>query len=752
MTRRPSFADPIVGALALAVALAVVHFLMHRGSYPEHDTYYVFQAFKTVYESILAGGGTPTWLPEVQYGAPSHVYLFPALTPWQYLTAHLGGWIGIGDVLTLFHLSVALELVFFLIGGALLTARLTSGRGAPIAMFVLIAGLTTITHLQIWYNLRIVAFLPWIFFFLRRFQDEGALFWLPAATLTAMIWLAGNIFYFLPIALLTLVVGLIMTGPEGWRRVRPAEAFAPPFTILVIANVAYAGCLLAVYLNIFDDVVLHSPLRRADGVTDIDVFLTYGGNLDPRKFLELLLAAPHNPDALFYLGATPLLFALYAPWTSAAARAKPYLWTAALFIAFSLPGLTPIADALYTAAPGMRYFRHIGLIIALAKFCLLVAAAIGFDGFLTDRRRPGGDLATREVGVLALILAGLGLAAYIAFGVGYGVYPPAQMYPDLPAAFGPPDVAVIAPLAALAILAWTALAARPGRPGPSLAAVVTALALVEGMAYARFHYWATESNNPPAIRSAFNAAELRFPPPRTQEITGIDAKLAAFYGDYYPLEAMLSRPRCIEPGRRDARVQGVADLIEARDGAPIRPGEKPEPNLADPALARALGCERPRLRLTNQVAQRRSDDEALAQVVDGPGFGALVSVVCPADAADCETPSPWKLVDEPVAAERYAMDSISAIVRVEQPGGNWLIYADAWTPSWRATIDGTAWPVRRADLAFKAVHVPQGEHRVVFFHDPSPALTVGYHGLMAIALGWFALLGRLVRRPPPPHG
>lgn len=741
----------MIGALALVLALIAFHFLTHRNSYPEHDTFYVFQAFKTLHEAILAGGGLPTWLPEVQYGSPSHIYFFPTLTPWQYLTAHLGGWIGATATLQLFHLSVALELGFFLVGGALLVARLTSGRGAPIALFVLIAGLTTITHLQIWYNLRIVTFLPWILLFLRRFQEEGALFWLPAATLAAMIWLVGNIFYFLPIALLTLAIGLAMALPEGLRRFRPAEAFASPFAILTAANIAFAGCLLAVYLNIFDDLTLHSPLRQADGVTNINVFLTYGGNLDPGKFIELLLALPRNADALFYLGAVPLLFAFYAPWTSAAPRAKPYLWTAGLFIAFSLPGMTPIADALYTLTPGMQYFRHIGLMIPVAKFCLLVAAAIGFDGFLTDRRLPGGELVTRDVGVLALILAGAGLAAYIAFGRNVVIQPSPQMFSDLPAAFGPLSVFVIAPLAALTALAAAMLIGRPGRPGPSLATVVTALALIEGTTYARIHYWATESNNPEAIRSAFSAASLAFPPPRSLETAAADVGVAAFYGDYYPLEAMLARPRCVEPGRRDARVVGVAELIDARDGKPIRFGEKPEPILTDKALLRVLGCERPRLRLTNQVAQRRSDDEALAYAVEDPAFGALTSVVCPTGAADCETPAPWTLVDEAVTVERYAMDGLSAIVRVEQPGGSWLIYTDAWTPNWRATVDGAARPVRRADLAFKAVHIPQGEHRVILTHDPSPALVFGYHGLMAIALLGLTALPQLVRREAARH-
>ena len=51
-------------------------------------------------------------------------------------------------------------------------------------------------------------------------------------------------------------------------------------------------------------------------------------------------------------------------------------------------------------------------------------------------------------------------------------------------------------------------------------------------------------------------------------------------------------------------------------------------------------------------------------------------------------------------------------------GGHWLVFNDGWHPGWEARVDGVSQPVRRADIAFKAVWLEPGSHDVVFeFHN-----------------------------------
>jgi hypothetical protein len=75
---------------------------------------------------------------------------------------------------------------------------------------------------------------------------------------------------------------------------------------------------------------------------------------------------------------------------------------------------------------------------------------------------------------------------------------------------------------------------------------------------------------------------------------------------------------------------------------------------------------------------------------------------------------------------------------VESDGPGLLVVSETWDAGWSATVDGAAAPVLRANLAFRAVAVPAGSHRVAFSFRPV-YLTQGLLGSAAfllIALGW----------------
>ncbi len=92
--------------------------------------------------------------------------------------------------------------------------------------------------------------------------------------------------------------------------------------------------------------------------------------------------------------------------------------------------------------------------------------------------------------------------------------------------------------------------------------------------------------------------------------------------------------------------------------------------------------------------------------------------------------TPAKLVED--TPNRVVLD-----VETTHPG--YLMLADSWYPGWTATVDGQATAVLPADVAFRAVALPQpGLHRIVFNYFP-PGLTVG----LAISASTTALLALL---------
>jgi hypothetical protein len=146
---------------------------------------------------------------------------------------------------------------------------------------------------------------------------------------------------------------------------------------------------------------------------------------------------------------------------------------------------------------------------------------------------------------------------------------------------------------------------------------------------------------------------------------------------------------------------------------------------------------------------------ANARVVDGfaayqalvdPGFDAASEIVLPTAAGVWEaradvTPSEGRGAAGGLRALEYGPDRIRASVGMARDG--YLVVADAWAPGWRASVDGHEAPVLRANVAFRAVPVPAGDHDVQLVYRP-PAIRYGLAASAAtLAMGLLAaLLGR----------
>jgi hypothetical protein len=133
------------------------------------------------------------------------------------------------------------------------------------------------------------------------------------------------------------------------------------------------------------------------------------------------------------------------------------------------------------------------------------------------------------------------------------------------------------------------------------------------------------------------------------------------------------------------------------------------------------------------------DDEAALAVMRAPDFDPTAVVVL---AGDTSAPA---LKGEPSSlaqTELLFYEPERVVATVIAPAEGWLLFSEAWYPGWEATVDGQPAPVERADILFRAVAVPAGEHRVELVYRPA-SLRWG----AAISLGalLLLLLGRLRR-------
>ncbi|NIV35147.1 MAG: YfhO family protein, partial [Anaerolineae bacterium] len=56
---------------------------------------------------------------------------------------------------------------------------------------------------------------------------------------------------------------------------------------------------------------------------------------------------------------------------------------------------------------------------------------------------------------------------------------------------------------------------------------------------------------------------------------------------------------------------------------------------------------------------------------------------------------------------------------LESPG--YLVLTDTHYPGWEAEINGEPVDIERANLYFRAVYLPPGEHKILFSYSPSSA-------------------------------
>jgi hypothetical protein len=132
--------------------------------------------------------------------------------------------------------------------------------------------------------------------------------------------------------------------------------------------------------------------------------------------------------------------------------------------------------------------------------------------------------------------------------------------------------------------------------------------------------------------------------------------------------------------------------------------------------------------------ERRGDlpDEVLRTLLD-PGFDPRSEVVLAAarpGAPPASTPDEVRVVSR-------RLDTLELEAQLGAPGV--LVALEAFDAGWRATVDGAAAPVLRANGLFRAVRLPEGRHRVRFVYRPRSAAAGAALGVLGLAFAGAAL-------------
>ena len=550
-------------------------------------------------------------------------------------------------------------------------------------------------------------------------------------------------------ALVLALYAILFVFDGAGRLARLHQSLAP-----LVTGIAAGTAVVAVPLAL--TIALYAQSNRVD----IDLAGAGRGSLHPASLLTFLIPNLYGTDGPFldfwgppsfywrgtdlflarnmsdvYMGALPLLAAVFAVFQSAARRDKIFRWAlaaCALMLVYALGKYTPAFKYLF-ALPGAGLFRR----PADAAFLIgALGALLGGYGLHRLLAQSAGNLRALAP-LLALCLAAFGAAAFIAISHDrMSVAAPALLRAGLwtVGAFLLlallPRLNRFSPMAACAALTLfltadlaanngpnesTALdpgvydVLRPGSANPTLALLRQKL----------------EEGRAPDRRDRVELAAIDFHWPNVSLVQGFDHSLG-----YNPVRLSLftdatgAADHVAIPDQRHfsalapsytSPLYALMGLRWIATGVPVeeidktlQPGDLTFVTQTRDAYVYENPRALPRVLLASEA--RQADFTAMLRDGGRPEVDYTKTVLLEGAAA--------RPAAAPGAARLISYHNTEILAEADAPGGGWLVLNDVWHPWWFAEVDGTPAPILRANVMFRAVAVPAGRHKVRFMFQP----------------------------------
>nr|MBC7244475.1 YfhO family protein [Chloroflexota bacterium] len=207
--------------------------------------------------------------------------------------------------------------------------------------------------------------------------------------------------------------------------------------------------------------------------------------------------------------------------------------------------------------------------------------------------------------------------------------------------------------------------------------------------------WPARSGFPPENHPGYvYSAQFRLPSPLTVQAVEVQPLVTAAY---------LRIERLILIDTLGVRLQ-LAHLAHKSDQILVYRSEDVAVYLNHDALPRAFIVHKARL----------VDDAEAIHALREPDFDPRTEVLLATDHIVSAQP----LTEGEDRVDVLTYDSCQVVVRVHAAADGYLVLTDAWYPDWHVRVDGREAPLLRADLLFRAVYLPAGEHIVEFSYAP----------------------------------
>jgi len=698
----------VAGLVLLALASLAPDF--RSSVIPRHDARQTLSALHVLASGLRSESEIPRWQPYGRYGSSSFILLL-CVTPAAHAVAIASTLFPPVSAIVLLKIVTLVEVLILLAGSIRLTLLLFRSMAA-IALVNAGAILSFSWLSSLDADLHYFYMLPLILDALIRFSREGRFTSLLLAVLYCIVSAVGNVYYYPPImALLLTVFCATLFWARGFHL--PRVRFSRVDLLLVIPIVVLASAQTAGYISSFHDQHTYTPGRDPEtSRVLLHFFVGYDGvTTVPNLVKVFVTGAQTHGDATFYIGLAPLVLALIGLVSCRRSEFISVAVTAGFLLLFTFGGF--VAQATYWF-PGMSYFRHIFMVFGQVRYLLLLMAGFGLEALLSSTETGGEPQIRRRGGRILLAAAGLVTTAELVWSLART--PHAWNFLMLPETLDLPGRAWLLPLLrAGTYVALLLFSVKTARLQPAHALLAAFLIDVGSFKTVQFFAWPPASPQEVALsrevytprspawqplRTSSDEEQQRSPAFRFAVEEGVNSCI------YTHVYAVLGVDPRIPTFRVDTLSVGVDRLFRMR-GVEFR--QLPADNLLPPQdlwLRDALGARLPKLRVVSASDIDFAPHDPAAAVRALPSDSARVVV----EAAGAPAASGRSTGSARVASFGANRVEIEAVV--DGPDPAWLYYADSYNPAWTATVDRTAVPIARANLAFKALPLHPGVNQV----------------------------------------
>jgi hypothetical protein len=768
-------------ALLLSAQIAIYGYLILGRRLPcGHDTFSVFLLQYLFLAGPVSGGTGALWMPYLAHGVTSTWFSSVQSGLLQNVLLLVGGVPEGTPMLPVFYAGLFIEDLVLMIGVWRLSGRLY--RSASAQVFVAAAALGSSMWISnIFWAHRLIYLVPLALSLLLDFLETGSRGRLLLAASCGGLLFLGNAVY-IPV-LSTLSIALF-AGLYLWihrkrlRAMRPRWRPRPVDAAWILAMFLVTGVAIVTVTADLGSICQYHRGRNPDGSVSLDSFLTYGGSLNPLRYLDFLFGINPSKDYSIYVGLCPLILTVVAFARRPTKDLLVVALTGLLLFFFSMGYLNGTAMLGFLAIPPLHFFRYISLASGLVKLFLVLVSGFGVDALIRDRRRPGSESGRLR---LAAIAGGSLLAQWI------------YLWIRGESRLGPLDTFFWALRDNLVQRTSTAgfnfqfgllvlgigggvLIALWRRQGRIVALGIPLLLLIHGADLVRWRIQLLREETVPL--SGPQALVLRLSPLSFIErrtLLSVQEPLLASYpqmfsGERYDYgDAFLRRDVSWSPGFVTQWSPYMDYLLRAHAGRSLRPDPDipppfvsggPTPRTLPESFARVIGESTAKLQVFSAGHLATSDSE-IAALMNRPDYEGNTLLLSPASdrpgaGLDAALAGRNERLDAPWRVLEFSADRLRLTVDVPPDRSDaWLVYCDAWHPGWTASVDSLPLPVERANLAYKAVRLHSGLNTVEFrFRAPLRSLCYWIQSLQCLL--WILLLGVWslrflgIRIPPDP--